>query len=359
MKVIRRTNSCGGRCHLQKKHLSISSSTSNEFVYFYNDDYKVKLPDNHKFPMEKYSYVRQSLQQQVDGNKDVIFQRSPLASFDELTSTHCPKYVKRFLDGDLTPKELRAIGFPWTKQGVNRSLSSVGGTLAATRLVMDKQRQDPNDQRKVSAQLAGGTHHAFYDRGEGFCSFSDIAISANIALDEYQDVFNAAGSGDEPGRVLIIDLDVHQGNGNAVLFQNNPLVYTFNMHCSGNIFSARQESDCDIDLPNGTSGEEYLDVLSEWLPRLFYGLKPQLVFFQAGVDILQHDRLGKLHLSRQDVRTRNSLVYQAAISANVPLVVTMGGGYPKDINPISDSFREVIGAHTDVYSQIIDEYSNM
>jgi acetoin utilization deacetylase AcuC-like enzyme len=335
--------------------LSSSSAPSSSFVFYYNDIYKVPLPPSHKFPMEKYKYVRENLQDHIDPRVvEAAFKVSPLATVDELTTTHCPEYVRRYMSGELTEKEIRATGFPWSEAGVNRSLSSVGGTLACMRHVMDRQRAGATGAVKVAAHLAGGTHHAFYDRGEGFCLFSDIAVAANCSLREYPEILDKKGA--DKGRILIIDLDVHQGNGNAKLFEDDPRVFTFNMHCSGNLFSQRQSSDIDVDVPNGCSGDEYLKQLSNWLPFLFENIQPQLIFFQAGVDVLENDRLGKLKLKREDVRKRNSLVYEEIRKLNVPLVVTLGGGYPKDISPDSASFKEVIGAHTDVYTQIVDTW---
>ena len=344
------------RCKTPLVQSRLSSSSSSSFMYFYNDIYKVPLPLSHKFPMEKYKYVREGLQAHIDPHLvEATFNVSPLATVDELITAHCPEYVRRYMSGELTEREIRATGFPWTQAGVNRSLSSVGGTLACMRHVMDRQRTSADGAFKVAAHLAGGTHHAFRDRGEGFCLFSDIAVAAHVALKEYPEILDTEGA--EKGRIMIIDLDVHQGNGNAKLFEDDPRVFTFNVHCAGNLFSQRQISDIDVDIPNGCKGDEYLKQLSHWLPFLFENIKPQLIFFQAGVDILENDRLGKLALTRDDVRKRNSLIYEASIKHDIPLVVTMGGGYPKDINPESVSFKEVIGAHTDVYSQIVDTWS--
>jgi len=231
---------------------ALSTSTNPSpfpFAYFYNDVYKMDLPEKHKFPMEKYGKVRHRLLERlrVDGvtytstdPKDITrpakeaadgspsahaeFRLSPLATVEELQTTHCPKYIERFIHGDFTAAEVRAVGFPWSEQGVKRSLSSVGGTLAATRHVLSTAATLQKQGRTgpvVAAHLAGGTHHAFYDRGEGFCVFSDIAVATNCALREFPWV----------KQVLIIDLDVHQGNGNALLFAKCPQVYTFNSEC--------------------------------------------------------------------------------------------------------------------------------
>ena len=241
-----------------------SSPSSTYCKYFYNDIYKVVLPEKHRFPMNKYRLVRDLLTNDLkkegllDPTKNMVeFVESPLATLDEITSTHCPNYVSRFFSGQLTDKENRVVGFPWSESGVARCASSVGGTLAATRSVCSNESQ-------VAAHLAGGTHHAFFDRGEGFCVFSDIAVAANLALDEFQDTVK---------QVLIIDLDVHQGNGNAVLFENDDRVFTFSAHCSGNFFSEIRRSDVDVELVPGTSDGEYLSVLARWIPWLMDKVK--------------------------------------------------------------------------------------
>jgi len=265
----------------------------------------------------------------------------------------------------MTEKEIRAVGFPWSQQNIKRSLSSVGGTVAAMRHVLQQSSQKSNqalDREKekeregkasVAAHVAGGTHHAFYDRGEGFCVFSDIAVAANLALVEYADIVR---------KVLIIDLDVHQGNGNAALFSQDTRVFTFSMHCTDNYFSAKEVSDIDIELAAGTSDDEYNKKLEAWLPFLLDVVQPNVVFFQAGVDVFEHDRLGKLKVTRQGLQRRNALVYNAvkqrARNHRTPLalVVTMGGGYPLDNDEQSSRYKEMIDVHADVYRQLVDTF---
>jgi acetoin utilization deacetylase AcuC-like enzyme len=193
-----------------------------------------------------------------------------------------------------------------------------------------------------AAHLAGGTHHAFYDYGEGFCIFSDIAVACNIALNENSHSIS---------KIMIIDLDVHQGNGNAVLFLNNDKVFTFSMHCRENYFSKKQISDFDIELPAKCGDEEYLNELQRTLPRLLEEVQPQLVFYQAGVDIFVHDKLGKMSISRQGLLERNTIVYNNLLRRGIRCVTTMGGGY---LNPLSESFQTLIDCHADVYRQCID-----
>jgi len=314
------------------------------FPIYYNDVYEVILPENHRFPMEKYRKVRQLAQtwvasQTAKEQNDVVcdFRVSPLATVEELTTTHSPDYVDRYLRGDLTEDELRNVGFPWSVHGVMRSLSSVGGTIAAATAVCEALQQFP-DSPVWSAHVAGGTHHAFYDYGEGFCVFSDIAVAANVVLQRYPNLMK---------RILIVDLDVHQGNGNAVLFQGRSNVLTFSMHCGANYFSPKEESDLDVELPVDCTDETYLMTLRHWLKQIEkQGGEFDLVFFQAGVDVLEEDRLGRMSLTSDGVKRRNHLVFDFARTNNVPLVITMGGGYPA-----RGDWTPILEAHANVYFQ--------
>uniref|UniRef100_A0A7S1U809 Histone deacetylase domain-containing protein n=1 Tax=Phaeomonas parva TaxID=124430 RepID=A0A7S1U809_9STRA len=306
-------------------------------LYFYNDVYEFPLPEGHRFPMEKYRLVRRKLQHTLVPGGLAAFDVSPLASREDLVTTHCPAYVDRFLTGELTPGENRCIGFPWSEAGVDRAVSSTGGTVAAARAVLE------DGGPRFAGQVAGGTHHAFYDYGEGFCVFSDIAVAANCALREHAAWLR---------RVLVVDLDVHQGNGNAVLFADDPAVFTYSAQCEQNLFSKREASDVDVWVPSGAGDDAYLGMLRETLPAVFERVRPQLVFFQAGVDGLDADRLGRLGLSREGLRQRNDLVYDLVLGGkDTRLVVTLGGGYPKDLSTSSRPFHDIVDAHADVYVQ--------
>eukprot|EP00531_Pseudo-nitzschia_arenysensis_P002085 CAMPEP_0116114510 /NCGR_PEP_ID=MMETSP0329-20121206/20_1 /TAXON_ID=697910 /ORGANISM="Pseudo-nitzschia arenysensis, Strain B593" /LENGTH=538 /DNA_ID=CAMNT_0003607897 /DNA_START=185 /DNA_END=1802 /DNA_ORIENTATION=+ len=386
-----------------KQQLDVEKTTLEypAFRLFYNDVYEVKLPPGSNGEISQGSRKGQEkiAKSPLEGAK-CDFQVSPLATFEELSTTHDPNYITRFLEGDQTEQEQRNVGFPWSPSGVDRALSSVGGTLAAACFVCDRLRQQRQQlQRNESlsssqplhippswaAHIAGGTHHAFYDYGEGFSVFSDMAVAANVVLDRYPDVIQ--------NNILMIDLDVHQGNGNAVLFQSNGhnledgetstnvessksdhsnRVFTFSMHCSGNYFSEKQESDLDIELPIGCQDQAYLMTLNHWLKRFRkehykshnskeipdIGEEPQrqkdtqqstnykwdLVIFQAGVDVLDDDRLGRMSLSPNAVARRNELVYEFASDLGVPLVICMGGGYPK-----RDDWESIIETHSEVY----------
>jgi acetoin utilization deacetylase AcuC-like enzyme len=267
----------------------------------------------------------------------VEFLVSPLATVEELETTHSPEYIQRFLKGEQTEKEQRNVGFPWSPAGVDRATSSVGGTMAAACNVCDVWRiQKKKGLAPWGAHVAGGTHHAFHDYGEGFSVFSDIAVAANVVLQRYPDIVK---------NILIVDLDVHQGNGNAVLFQGRPEVVTFSIQCEANYFSEKQTSDLDIELPVGCNDGTYLSTLNHWLNRIPREGGPfDLIFFQAGVDVLEADRLGRMSLSADGVKRRNELVYDFARKLNVPLVICMGGGYPR-----TDDWTPIIHAHANVY----------
>ena len=353
-----------GRCAFMSMSTSTPCTDESEspapslapfFRIFYNDVYEVILPDGHRFPMEKYGKVRRRVQEMIGAlppkqqeKVQCDFEISPLATFEELITTHSPEYVKNFMTGNQTDVEIRNVGFPWSPSGVNRALSSVGGTVAAAcavcDVIQDRRQQHGEENDSVtnsrspltwSAHVAGGTHHAFHDRGEGFCVFSDIAVAANVILERYPDIVK---------RILIVDLDVHQGNGNAVLFQGRDDVMTFSMHCRKNFFSDKESSDLDVELPEHCTDQTYLSTLSYWLKRINEeGGDYDLVFYQAGVDIIADDRLGRMALTSEGVLKRNQLIYNWADERGIPLVITMGGGYPKK------NWEPILDAHSNVY----------
>ena len=307
-------------------------------VFYYNDVWEFPLPENHRFPMAKYRLVREALQAE---GVAAAFEPSPLASLTDLTTTHCRAYCERFVGGKLTAAENRNIGFPWSPAGVNRALSSTGGTVAAARAVADARRAGGG--LRVAGHVAGGTHHAFFDRGEGFCVFSDIAVAANVLLRDYGDVVE---------KILVVDVDVHQGNGNAQLFEGETAVTTFSMHCDGNYFSEKRASDVDVEVPVGAGDGEYLRLLKSYVQMLAGG-GADVVFLQAGVDPSEHDRLGKLRLTADGLRRRNKLLLDAFLRKGSSVVVTMGGGYPKNLDPASPEYRAIVEAHADVYREAV------
>ena len=340
---------------------SLVPKSRSFFPIYYNDVYEVTLPPNHRFPMEKYRQVRQKVQQHIatthHPNRSIRcdFRVSPLATLEELSTTHETSYIQRFITGQgVTADEIRNVGFPWSLAGVDRARSSVGGTVAAAVATCHEYQQQQSMRLLQSnstvpnggsgrccywgAHVAGGTHHAFYDYGEGFCVFSDIAVAANVILQRFPDLVK---------RILIIDLDVHQGNGNAVLFQGRNDVFTFSMHCSANYFSDKQQSDLDIELPPECTDETYLATLRHWLKQIERNAGPfDFIFYQAGVDILVHDRLGRMNVTPEGVKRRDALVFNFAANVlQVPMVITMGGGYPRT----GTDWSHITDAHANVY----------
>jgi acetoin utilization deacetylase AcuC-like enzyme len=276
-------------------------------VLYFCDHHDIPLPPGHKFPMEKYRLVRQELERDADFH----FTPGPLAMRADLIRAHDSAYVDAFLEGRLDPAQVKRIGFPQLPQLVARSLSSVGATLAASRNALSD---------GWSGVLAGGTHHAHRDFGSGFCVLNDIAVAARTLLEEGL-----------VHRVLVVDLDVHQGDGTAAIFSGQNEVFTFSAHGRHNFPFRKQRSDLDVEFENGTRDEEYLSELARQLPKAF-DFAPSIVFYQAGVDALESDRLGRLSLSAQGLKLRDEMVFNAVARLNVPCVVTMGGGYAEPIS---------------------------
>jgi acetoin utilization deacetylase AcuC-like enzyme len=284
---------------------------------FYCDHYAIPLPDGHKFPMRKYAMVRDLLS--CEGG--FRFVEAPLADAQAIELAHDAEYVRRFLEGSLDRAAIRRIGFPWSDGLVRRTLASVGGSLAAAEEAM---------ATGWGGNLAGGTHHAFRAEGSGFCVFNDIAV-----------VIQHLRAQGRIRRAAVIDLDVHQGDGTAQIFAGDPEVLTLSMHGKNNFPFRKQASSIDIDLPDGTGDAEYLRRLSETLPRVF-DFDPDFVIYQAGVDALASDTLGRLSLSLEGLMARDVMVLSACVSHGKPFVITLGGGYS---NPLENTAR----AHANTY----------
>ncbi|KAG0568948.1 hypothetical protein KC19_6G054300 [Ceratodon purpureus] len=334
---------CAGVGGVQTAEIRTDASALDEsprdgLLAFYADHYVVPLPEGHRFPMTKYRATRLLLEGDEQLRDILVTKPAPLAAIDDVCLVHDEGYVQRFISGGLTEKEQRAVGFPWSVEHRQRSLASTGGTVAAMRTVMQ-------GKRRVSANIAGGTHHAFAGHGEGFCVFNDIAVASAICLRDYPTKCNLQTP------ILVVDLDVHQGNGTSKLFENDDRVITFDMHGAGNYpWKTKTKSNYDIGLPDNTGDEHYLATLAEWLPHLIELHDPSLVFFQAGVDALKEDSFGRLAMTREGLLKRNNMVYSACIERNLPLVITMGGGYSR---PSDASIK----AHADVYRSAALRYS--
>jgi acetoin utilization deacetylase AcuC-like enzyme len=277
---------------------------------FYTDHHVLPLPPGHRFPIEKYRILRELLAR--DGS--FVLEEAPLADVRAISLVHEREYVDAFLQGGLGETAMRRIGLPWSKELVTRTLASVGSTLAATSEAL---------LNGWSGTLAGGTHHAFAAEGSGFCVFNDIAVAARWA--------QAKSNGSARGtRVAVIDLDVHQGDGTARIFQDDPSVLTLSLHCKANFPLRKQVSSIDVPLEPGLGDDEYLHALSDVLPRV-WEFGPEIVFYQSGVDGLASDRLGKLRLSPAGLMERDRMVMKGVRMLGVPFVITVGGGYSEPI----------------------------
>ncbi|WP_154854800.1 histone deacetylase family protein [Cyclobacterium xiamenense] len=283
--------------------------------------YAHPLPKGHRFPMEKYELVPEQLLYEGTLSAANFFEPEK-ADEQWITAVHDPAYVDRLKNQDLSRAEIRRTGFPLSQALVDRELHIMQGSVMAARYALEF---------GIGMNIAGGTHHAFADKGEGFCLLNDIAIAANYLI---------AAQGIE--KVLVVDLDVHQGNGTAALFAGRPEVFTFSMHGAHNYPLHKETSDLDIALQDRTDDATYLELLADQLPRLMDAEAPDFIIYQCGVDVLASDKLGRLGLSLAGCKERDRLVLQSARTNDVPIMCCMGGGY-------SESLRDIIEAHANTY----------
>jgi acetoin utilization deacetylase AcuC-like enzyme len=298
------------------------------FKIAYDPIYAHPLPEGHRFPMLKYELIPAQLLHEGIIKPGDIF--SPgLLSDDIIIKTHDKDYWQKLRDLTLPAKEQRRIGFPLSVRLVEREVRIAKGTIDGCLAALNN---------RIAFNVAGGTHHAGTNWGEGFCMLNDQAIAANYLLDS--DLLNS---------ILIIDLDVHQGNGTAQIFEKEARVFTFSMHGVKNFPFRKERSDLDIPLADGVGDEEYLDILHKTLPKLISTHKPDFVFYLSGVDILNTDKLGKLSLSKDGCKKRDRFVFEQCISNNLPVQVSMGGGY-------SPQIKDIVDAHCNTFKAAIDLY---
>ncbi|MBO2009995.1 histone deacetylase [Hymenobacter negativus] len=283
--------------------------------------YAHALPVGHRFPMLKYELLPEQLLYEGTATADDFFVAMP-PPIEDILRVHQADYYQRLRLGQLTRQEERATGFPWSEALFQREITILGGTIEGARLAL---------AHGVAFNIAGGTHHAFRARGEGFCLLNDQAAAAAWLL--------AHG---HARRVLIVDLDVHQGNGTAEIFRHEPRVFTFSVHGARNYPARKETSDLDLPLPDDTDDASYLKLLAETLPRLLDEVKPDFVFYLAGVDVLATDKLGHLALSRAGCRQRDELVLNLCHRHQLPVQVSMGGGY-------SEHIADIVEAHANTY----------
>lgn len=294
----------------------------------FSDKYIYELPEGHRFPIAKYVLVKEQLLYRGEVEPEQLLDPG-LCPPELITRVHSNAYWQKLESLNLSPKEARKIGIPLTSLSLQRAQNSVAGTVAATTEAY---------RSGVGINIGGGTHHAYAGHGEGFCILNDLAIAARYLLDKGQ-----------TSKVLIVDLDVHQGNGTAAIFQQEERVFTFSIHGQDNYPLYKEQSDLDIALPSGTGDREYLRILEARLPDLISNLKPDFIFYQAGVDVLETDKLGKLSLSKEGCLQRDLLVIQHCKDHDIPLVITMGGGY-------SQRLADVVDAHARTFTAALQAY---
>lgn len=286
---------------------------------FHSDHFVLPLPAGHSFPMSKYRLLREAVQRELPG---IRVHEAPPASDGELALVHTPHYVNAVSEGLLSPAQQREIGFPWSARMAERSRRSVGASIAAARAALAE---------GVAANLAGGTHHAFADRGSGYCVFNDVAVAARLMQAEWH---RAHGQRQRGLRVLVIDLDVHQGNGTAAIFADDPTVFTLSLHGARNFPARKERSDLDVELPDGCGDADYLAALDAALAQVWGRLRdapPQLAFYLAGADPHENDRLGRLKLSEAGLAARDQRVFDALHQRGIPVAISMAGGYGREL----------------------------
>jgi len=297
----------------------------------YCDIYAHPLPEGHRFPMLKYELIPLQLLHTGKILPEQLFCPSAVSE-EVIVATHDQKYWEQLRDLTLPYKDQRRIGFPLTAQLVNREIRIVQGTIDGAMYALT---------HGIAFNVAGGTHHAGTNWGEGFCLLNDQAIAANFLLN------NGICK-----RILIVDLDVHQGNGTAEIFIDEPRVFTFSMHGDKNFPFRKEQSDLDLPLENGITGDLYLKLLEERLPALIKSFQPDFVFYLAGVDVLSSDKLGKLKLSKSDAAQRDRIVFELCKVHGLPIQVSMGGGYSTDIKDIVDAHCNTFNAGIDIFEQL-------
>lgn len=283
--------------------------------------YKYQVPAGHRFPMEKYELIPEQLIYEGTIKEENFFHPEALTE-EEILWTHDAEYWKKLKTQTLSKKEIRAIGFPMSEALVTRGRHIANGTVECALYAQ---------KFGVSMNIAGGTHHSFTYKGEGFCVLNDIAIASNYLLRKGL-----------AQKILVVDLDVHQGNGTAQIFENEPLVFTFSMHGAKNYPGRKEKSDLDIGLPDKTEDADYLRILVETLPRLIDQEKPDMIFYLSGVDVLATDKLGRLSMTRAGCKERDRFVLEICHKNKIPVAISMGGGY-------SEKLSDIIEAHSNTF----------
>ncbi len=299
----------------------------NGYRLYYSPYYYADIGEGHVFPIRKFELVRDQLLAEGTLLPDEIIEPEP-AELEDLRLVHTRDYLERLIGGNLSPKEIRKLGLPWSRSLVRRTLHAVSGTILASRAAAES---------GIASNLAGGTHHAYPDRGEGFCVLNDVAVAIRVLQRD-----------GVARRFLIIDCDVHQGNGTAHIFARDPDVFTFSIHGAKNYPLFKEESDLDIELADGTGDDEYLGTLAEALDRLSVQ-QPEMIFYLGGADPFESDKLGRLALTKVGLFRRDRSVLEFARYLGVPIVTTMSGGYAAELDDTVDIHANTIRAVKTVF----------
>ena len=295
----------------------------------YDPIYRLPLPKNHRFPMEKYELLPQQLLLEGTCEPSDFFTPTKVA-LENVLRIHNEEYVTRLINLNLNTREIRNIGFPLTKELVERELMIAGGTIMGCEKALKK---------GIAMNIAGGTHHAFSDCGEAFCLLNDQAIAAQYLLDQKK-----------ASQILILDLDVHQGNGTAAIFESNTKIFTLSVHGAKNYPFRKEKSDLDIALEDDAGDKKYLDKIKKIIPALIDNIKPDFIFYLSGVDVLGTDKLGRLNLTIEGCKERDTFVLKQCNDRNIPLQCSMGGGYSKDIKVIIEAHANTYRAAKTIYT---------
>lgn len=287
----------------------------------YDSIYTHPLPEGHRFPMIKYELIHEQLLYEGTCTDENFFAPTPVNP-EWVLGVHDKQYFEDLLNLRIEARMERRIGFPISEMLVKRELIITQGTIDCCKFAFES---------GIAMNIAGGTHHAYADMGEGFCLLNDVAVASYYLL-----------ANKLVDKILVVDLDVHQGNGTALIFENEPRVYTFSMHGKENYPLKKEKSDLDIELPTYCEDKEYLNLLYNTLPRLIEEVKPQFIFYISGVDILASDKLGKLRVSMEGCKQRDAFVFEQVIKSKIPIVVSMGGGY-------SPRIADIVEAHCNTF----------
>lgn len=306
---------------------------NTDMKIFYTDTFPIPLPENHNFPKDKYHLLRRRISERLC-NKPIDLQIPEPTSRGAISRAHDPEYIRRLMEGDLSDKEIRRVGLPWSPQIVKRTLYSVGATIAACRAALSE---------GVAVNLGGGTHHAFYDRGQGFCWLNDSLIAARA--------MQAEGL---TKNILIVDCDVHQGDGTAAITKDDPSIFTFSIHGKNNFPYHKETSNLDLELEDGTDNRSYLDALANGLKACLMSFKADLVIYLAGADPYRKDRYGRLSLTKAGLAQRDRTVLERLRKKGIPVAITMAGGYAPDIQDVVDIHFQTIEIALKYYYETIN-----